>query len=298
MNTWINYHHLYYFHIIAREGSISQASKILKLGQPALSAQLKQLEEMLNVQLFERSHKKLNLTESGKIAYEYSAEIFKLGTEMVEALNDRLTPNRIHIQLGALDSIPKHLIFELCRRAYETSPCSISIIEGKDDELLRELLNHNIDLMLTNHVPKISDTRKIFSRKVAQIPVLMCGSIKFKKLKKGFPHSLDGQPFVLPTSHSKLRHDLEHFFKIKGIHPDIVAETQDTSLQKIIGSKGVGIIPIAEIAARGLLERGILTNLGSTEGVFEEIYLVSSVRKIENPVSSHLFKHFKIDLKR
>jgi len=294
MNSWINYHHLYYFHVIAHEGSISKASKILKLGQPTLSAQLKQLEESLGVQFFERSHKKLNLTESGKIAYEYTSEIFRLGSEMVEALKDRLTPDRIHVQLGALDSIPKHLIYELCKRAQETSPCSVSIIEGKDDELLRELLNHNIDLMLTNHLPKMIDAKRIFSRRVTQIPVLMCASPKFKHLKNGFPKSLNNQPFVLPTSHSNLRHALEHFFKIKGIHPDVVAETQDTSLQKILGSKAVGIIPIAKIAARGLLERGILINLGEVEGVFEDIFLVSSTRKIENPISSHLYKHFTL----
>ncbi len=294
MNPWINYHHLYYFHVVATEGSIAKASKKLKLGQPSISAQIRQLEKQLDVELFERSHKTLTLTETGKIAYQYTSEIFKLGSEMIQVLKDKLTHHRTHVQLGALDSIPKHLIYELSQSAQQTGPCTVSIHEGKDDELLRQLLHHDIDLILTNHVPKAFDTQKIYSRKVAQLPVFMCASEKFKHLKKNFPQSLNNQPFVLPTHDSKLRHDLDHYFKLHSIHPDVVVETQDTSLQKIIGSQGVGIIPIAEIAARGLLKRGILFNLGLVDGVIDEVHLVSATRKIENPISSHLFKHFQI----
>ena len=62
MSAWINYHHLYYFKAIAEKGSVSKAASKLRLGQPTLSAQLRQFEEALGVQLFERQHKKLILT--------------------------------------------------------------------------------------------------------------------------------------------------------------------------------------------------------------------------------------------
>jgi LysR family transcriptional regulator, transcriptional activator of nhaA len=79
METWINYHHLFYFKVIAEEGSVSRAAEKLRLGQPTLSAQLRQLEESLGVRLFERRHKKLILTEQGKVALEYSKNIFRTG---------------------------------------------------------------------------------------------------------------------------------------------------------------------------------------------------------------------------
>ena len=69
MNNWVNYHHLFYFKAIAEEGSVSKAAGKLRLGQPTLSAQLKQFEESLNVQLFERQHKKLRNRESMFINY-------------------------------------------------------------------------------------------------------------------------------------------------------------------------------------------------------------------------------------
>jgi LysR family transcriptional activator of nhaA len=55
LENWINYHHLFYFKTIAEEGTVSKAAEKLRLGQPTLSAQLKQFEENLGVQLFERN---------------------------------------------------------------------------------------------------------------------------------------------------------------------------------------------------------------------------------------------------
>jgi LysR family transcriptional activator of nhaA len=294
VDSWLNYHHLYYFQVIASEGSISKAAIKLRLGQPTLSAQLKQLEEKIGIQLFERHHKKLILTENGKIALEYAAEIFKMGHEMIEVLNDRLVPTRTHVQLGAIDSISKHLILRLVKAAYALGPCSVSILEGKDDELLRELLTHKIDLIFTNHLPLASDEKRIYSRLIAKLPVVICAAPQYKALKKGFPHSMSQKPFVLPTKHSRLRHEVDHYFNVHQIQPDIVGETQDTSLQKIMGTQGIGLIPISDLAVQSLIKKGELINLGYLEGVFDELYLVSCSRKIENPISSQLLKNFQL----
>ena len=110
MNQWINYHHLYYFKTIAEEGSVSKAAEKLRLGQPTLSAQLKQFEDSLGVALFERQHKKLILTEQGKLALDYAKNIFRMGSEMYEVLHDRLKPLKPSLHIGALDSIPKQIV--------------------------------------------------------------------------------------------------------------------------------------------------------------------------------------------
>jgi LysR family transcriptional activator of nhaA len=294
MDSWLNYHHLYYFKTIASEGSIAKAAKILRLGQPTLSAQLRQLEDKLGIQLFERQHKKLILTEQGRIALEYSSEIFRMGSEMVEVLHDRLIPTRTHVQLGALDSIPKHLIARLIEAAYRAGNCTVSVLEGGDSELVRELLAHRIDLILTNHPPSVADDRKLFMRSLAKLPVVLCASPKFRDLKKNFPKSLDQVPFVMPTRHSKLRQDIDHYLNTHGIQPDIVAEIQDTSLQKILGAHGIGVLPINELGAASLIKKGDLVKVGTLEGIHEELFLVSASRKIENPISSRLLKNFTL----
>lgn len=285
----LNFHHLYYFYVIAKEGSIAKAAERLRIGQPTLSTQLKQLEGSLGKELFERRKQRLYLSESGKLAYQYAEQVFNLGSEMVEVLQERLTNNRVHVQIGALDSVPKSIILKTIMQAYKMGNCSVSVLEGDGGQLLRELTAHKIDLLLANYPPQ-QDAKSIYSKPIAKLKVVVCAAPKFKDLKKNFPHSLEGQPFIIPTVHSHLRRELEHYFKINEIRVDQTAETQDTSLQLLLGQEGVGLIPIAEVAAQDLIKEKKLIVLGTLEGIYEEIWLASASRKIENPIAAKLMK--------
>ncbi len=290
---WLNYHHLFYFRMIAIEGGIARAAEKLHIGQPTLSAQLRQLEDMIGTPLFERRHRKLILTEAGKAALDYSNEIFRLGDEMLEVLKDRTIGNQVHLQIGALDSVPKTVLLAVVMAAYKIAPCVVSILEGKGDELLRELWAHRIDLIVSNYPPQVMEKTQVFSRSVAKLTVSVYGSEKYKPLKKGFPQSLHGSPFVFPTVHSKLRHDLNHYFKTHDILTHSVAETQDTSLQKLLAEHGVGLAPFSDMI--GSKEQN-LHRIGRLKNVFEEIWLISTQRKLANPIASNLMANFSIDV--
>lgn len=294
MKSWVNYHHLLYFKTIASEGGIARAADKLRLGQSTLSAQLKQFEETIGVKLFDRQHKKMVLTEAGRVALKYADEIFRMGDEMIEVLHDQLTPTRIHVQVGALESVPKHLILALVKAVYSYGDCAVTILEGKGDELIRELSLHRIDLLISNYMPSTHEALGLYSKSIARVPVSLCGAPKFKSLKDNFPESLAMAPMILPTIHSKLRHDLEHYFKSAGLIMDVVAETQDTSVQKLMGVDGLGILPIPTFAVEDLIKAGSLISLGKLPGVFEEFYLIAASRKIENPVSSQIMKSFHL----
>lgn len=289
---WINYHHLYYFMTIAEYNSISKAAEKLLLGQPTLSAQLKQFEDHLGVQLFERQHKKLILTEHGALALEYARNIFKLGGEMYEALHDRLKPSKINIQLGALDSIPKQVMLQLTQAALKISPCSISLVEGKFDELMRDLASHKVDLAITNFLPKLESTRGMYHKVLSKRVIGIYGSPSFKRLRKNFPQSLNDQPLVLPTYDSQMRYDLEHWLKLNNLTIDIVAETQDTALKKLMAVNSMAMIPAASHTVQRQILEGELILIGELKNVTEELFLISSQRKIANPVAAELMRTF------
>lgn len=294
-SVWLNFSHLYYFKVIASEESVIKAANKLRLGQSTLSTQLKQLEEQLGTKLFDRKNKRLIITDHGKSVLEYANEIFRMGSEMIEMIQDRKTPGRVHVQIGALDSIPKHVTLQIAQAAYRLGNCSLSILEGKSDELLRELEQHRIDLLVSNFVPNASQQIGLYSKLIASIPVAIYGAKRFARLKKGFPQSLNGQPFVLPTlAHSKLRQDIDHYFRLRELQIDLVAETQDTSLQKLFGIEGLGLIPLSNPAAAPYLRSGELIKIGDISTVQEEFYLLAASRKIENPISSKLIKSFKL----
>lgn len=294
MTTWINYHHLFYFKTIAEEGSVSKAAQKLRIGQPSLSAQLKILEDSLGVQLFERHHKKLVLTEQGKVALEYSKTIFKMGSEMYEVLHDRMMPQRLTLHLGSLDSIPKQIILKLAQSAYKIAPCQISLSEGKSDELIRELSAHKIDLVVTNFLPTIPESKGLFPKNITRTIVAIYGAPKFKNLKKDFPRSISKSPMILPTYDSKLRYDLDHWAKVHNVGFNVIAETQDIGMKKLMAINGLGLIPTATHTVARQVASGELIEVGRLQGVYEELYLLSAQRKIANPIAAKLMSSFVV----
>lgn len=294
MKKWINYHHLYYFKTIAESGSISEASKILKIGQPTLSSQLKQFEEQIDQKLFERAHKKITLTESGKIALEYAKEIFRLGSEMNQTFSDQKTPNRPRLSIGATDNIPKHIVYQLASTAFALGPCTLQMKEGNDQDMIEDLLSHKIDLVITNHQLQPDGERKLFMRTIARDKVIFCASPKWKKLIKGFPKSLNGTPIVMPHSQNQTRPLIDHYFEKMEVKPECVAEVQDTSLLKIFATEGVGVIPITASAVAGLIKKGDLIVIGETPNITEPIFLASADRRFQNPIAKALWEKFSI----
>lgn len=294
MSPWINYHHLFYFKAIAEEGSVSKAAVKLRLGQPTLSAQLKQFEETLGVQLFERHHKKLLLTEQGKVALDYAKNIFKMGSEMYEVMQDRMKPHKPSLHMGALDSIPKQIVLQLVQQAFKISPCQITLSEGKSDELLRELTTHRMDLLVTSFLPTGLDAKGLNPRSITKKNVAFYGAPKYKALRKGFPGSLAGQALIFPTYDSKLRQDLDHWARVHQIELDIITESQDIAIKKLMAISGMGLIPTASHTVTRQILSGELIEIGQLQGVYEELFLISAQRKIENAIASKLFKSFVI----
>ena len=292
----LNYHHLYYFKVIATEGSISKAALKLRLGQPALSMQLKQFEEFLGHTLFERKNRSLVLTEMGQMVLSYANEIFRIGDEMVEAIHDRPKFRKTRVQIGALDSVPKALIKAIMDKAFEQKDCQITILEGEGPELMEDLINHRLDLVISNAPPPTLTTERLYAKSLAKLPLVVCGSAKFKNLAKDFPQSLQAQPFIFPTIHSRVRNEIEHYFESEKIRVDMIAETQDTSLLKLLARDGKGLVVLAENAAQADLNEGTLVKIGDLGKKYEELWLISAHRKIQNPVAHLLMKEFTVEM--
>lgn len=290
--SWFNYHHLYYFHVIAREGSIAKASRILRIGQSALSIQLKTFEASLGVKLFERKAQKLRLTHVGKMVFSYATSIFKMGDEMVEAVQENKATTKIKVDIGVLDSVPKSVTHQLVVAALKLGDCFVSVVEGGGPELLQSLKQHKLHLVLTNSHAPLAPESDLLSRQIGEFPVVICAAPKFEKLKKSFPQSISGQPFILPTSHSKLRSDLEFFFKMNEVTPRILGESQESELDKRMALSGHAIIAISKHSVIEELGSGQLVSLGVLKSIKEQVWLTGIKRHIDNPIAATLLKDF------
>src|SRR6516162_2129596 len=106
---WLNYHHLLYFWIVAREGTIARACAELHLTQPTISGQLRSLERAFGTKLFNRAGRNLVLTDAGRVVYRYADEIFSLGRELQDTVRGRPVGSFVRLLVGIADTLPKQI---------------------------------------------------------------------------------------------------------------------------------------------------------------------------------------------
>src|SRR5688572_506410 len=104
---WLNYHHLLYFWLVAREGSLARASQELRLAQSTISGQIRLLERSLGEKLFVKSGRRLVLTEMGRVVLRYADEIFTLGRELRGAVQGGPLKRPMSLVVGIADVVPK-----------------------------------------------------------------------------------------------------------------------------------------------------------------------------------------------
>src|SRR5262245_16502699 len=114
---WLNYHHLHYFWAVARAGSIARASAELRLAQPTISGQIRELEHGFGEKLFARQGRRLVLTEAGRIAFKYAEQIFPLGRELVEAMRGHSSGEPLRLVVGISNVLPKSVARRLLKPA-------------------------------------------------------------------------------------------------------------------------------------------------------------------------------------
>ena len=124
---WFNYHHLRYFWMVAKEGTLRQAAEKLAVSQPSISAQIHLLEKSLGAQLFRRSGRRLLLTEMGQLAFGYAEDIFSTGQDLLDAVKDRPGYRPMRCQVGITNSVPKLVASRMIRPAFTLSLSLIHI---------------------------------------------------------------------------------------------------------------------------------------------------------------------------
>lgn len=273
---------------------MARAAKALRLGQSTLSAQLTTLEASLGVQLFDRVRKRLVLTEAGQVALVYAREIFSLGSEMVDSLNDRRDAGLLRAQIGALDSIPKGYVAEIIEFIKEKfGPCRLTLSEGREDDLLLRLKNHQLDLVLLTHQPSVNESITLDAELAGTTTIAVFASPQFSHIKENFPFSLGHVPLVLSPPHCKIRQNFLKFCQKNMIVTDIRVEAQDVGLQLQLVGQGHGVMLSGRRAAGETLSRSGLICLGSIADLQEELWLISTKRRIKNPIVSSCTENFR-----
>jgi LysR family transcriptional activator of nhaA len=282
---WLNYHHLLYFWNVARLGSVARASEELRLTQATVSAQLKSLEAAMGEKLLRKAGRHLALTETGKTVFRYAEEIFSLGQEMMGALKGRSEGRLARLAVGVADVLPKIVAFQLIEPALRLSEAyRILCREGTNDELLGALALHDLDVVLTDAPLDPGSNVRAFNHLLGECGLMLFGARKLaERYRRGFPKSLDGAPFLLPTRNTAARRSLDQWFQANNLQPRVVAEFEDSALLRVFGQHGKGLFFAPSIVGGDLAQQSGARVIGRIDEVRERFYAISLDRKLKHP---------------
>jgi LysR family transcriptional activator of nhaA len=284
----LNFNHLRYFWMVAREGTLTLAAEKLCLSPSTVSTQIKSLEEHLGHPLFERRGRRLHLTEYGRVVQEYADDIFALGHQLVDAVCAE-TPRRhaYRLRVGISNNMPKSVAYQLLAPALHVEGFPVQLVCRQDhaERLVADLATHHLDFVL-------ADAPVALAENLAADSILLGGTgVSFlgvptlvSRHLADFPSSLTGAPLLLPEIGSNMRNLLELFFEKNNIRPHIVAEFGDSALLKSFGQAGVGLFPVATLVADSVCTQYRCVNLGEIDPALREnFYAVTASVKRQNP---------------
>jgi LysR family transcriptional regulator, transcriptional activator of nhaA len=281
----INYHHLHYFWVTAREGGIARASAKLHLSQPSISAQIKLLEESLGVKLFQKHGRNLVLTDVGRVVQHYADEIFGAGRDLLDAVKSSQPGRGIPLTIGVSNAMPKLVISRLLRPLLQAEQAPrIVCKEDNTERLLGELATHALDVVLADTPAPPHIRVKVFNHALGRSDTGFFGNTgNLTALKKRFPQSLHGARVVLPTANTALRRDLDRWFDKLGIKPELVGEFEDPALMKAVGSDSGALFPAPLAIAEDVRRIYDVALVGRTADVEERYYAISAERRLTHP---------------
>ncbi len=286
---WLNYHHLLYFWTVAKEGSVTRASEQLYLSQPTISAQIRALERSLGEKLFVKSGRHLALSEMGRVVFRYADEIFALGRELSDTVKGRAKAHvggrPVRFLVGIANVLPKLIAYRLLKPALELSE-KIYIVckEDRPERLLAELAVHDLDLVLTDAPVSPHMKVRAYNHLLGECGVTIFALARSASLyRRGFPSSLNGAPFLLPTDNTALRRSLDQWFEAQQVRPAVVGEFEDSALLKVFGQTGLGLFAAPAAITKEIREQYGVQPIGQIDTIRERFYAISVERKLKHP---------------
>jgi LysR family transcriptional regulator, transcriptional activator of nhaA len=282
---WLNYNHLHYFWVVAREGGVVRASEELLVSQPTISNQLKELEGSLGHRLFDRVGRGLRLTEAGRVAFNYANEIFSLGQEMLNALEHQPAGRVMRLAAGVVDVIPKPVARQLLSPATKLEqPVRLVCREDKSDRLLADLAARRIDLVLSDAPIGTAVQVEGYNHLLGESGVSFFADAGLAaRYRPGFPKSLNGAPTLLPSDHTQVRRSLNAWFDTKRIHPVVAGEFDDSALMFWFGRTGHGVFPAPTVIEADIRREMGLELVGRLRDVRERFYAITLDEKPKHP---------------
>ena len=243
----INLHHLRIFYTVATSESFSRAAEKLDVSQPAVSMQVRKLEEALGVSLVQQVGRQLYLTEGGQILSEYAARIFNLVREAEDALAEVQGLRRGHVTVAASSTPGAYVLPPLIARFRQIHPgIDIDLQISNSHIVLERLQRGEVDFGVIGEVPGRSGDQALeFDLLVPDdLVVIVPPGHRFALEGVAGAAALAGEPLVLREPGSSQRQVLEARLRELGLQATVALQlgTTDAIKHAVAAGLGVGVL--------------------------------------------------------
>lgn len=291
MNQELNYKHLYYFWVTAKEGGMSHAAARLGMAVQTVSAQVRTLEQALGHALLKPAGRGIALTDAGEAAMAYADQIFQLGEELPAAVRDAATGQGLRLRVGISDGLPKLVVRHLLQPALEEGTTRLLCHEDEFDRLLADLALHRLDVVLSDRAAPANPNLRVYSHKLGEAPLSWFAPVALAgRRPRRFPACLEQMPLLLPTGHAAVRPRIDQWLQQQGLHPRLAGEFEDSALLAAFGRSGMGAFPASRWSRQELLADKSLVLLGDSPELVEAFYLISAERRIQHLLVQRLLE--------
>lgn len=286
----LNYHHLHYFHAVAREGNLTRAARQLNVAQSALSTQIRQLEAQLGHALFARQGRTLVLTEAGRIALAYADTIVSAGSELVATLREGRRAQRQVLRVGAVATLSRNFQRGFLAPLVGQPDVALVLHSGSLGELLARLGAHTLDLVLSNRrVQEDADTAWR-CQQIARQQVVLVGPPR-RGAAFRFPDDLAHVPLILPSRDSEIRTGFDGICERHGLRVTVAAEVDDMAMLRLLARDSDAVALVPGVVVVDELRSGALAEYAAVPSLYEAFYAISVRRQYQHPLVRPLLDH-------
>ncbi|MFM8333164.1 MAG: LysR family transcriptional regulator [Candidatus Methylumidiphilus sp.] len=288
----LNYHHLRYFWVIAKENNLTRAAERLHVSQSALSIQLRKLEESLGQTLFDRDGKRLLLTEAGRIALDYADAIFSTGDELLSLMHNRPGAHRQLLRVGAVSTLSRNFQLELMRPLLSRTDIELVLHAGSLPELLARMHTHTLDLVLSNRPVPPDAEANWHCHLLDEQSVSLVGHPQEASAPFRFPQDLQSMPLLLPGIESEIRAAFDFLLDHAGIRPLIIAEVDDMAMLRLLSRESGSLALVPPVVVQDELRDGLLVERYRIPEIRERFYAITPTRRFPNAILRELLAGF------
>jgi DNA-binding transcriptional LysR family regulator len=269
---------------LVETGSYTKAARSLNLTQPAVSHHIRQLEEELNIQLFYRQSKTLELTPAGKILLKYAKRATVLYSNLLQSLEDQQA-GISHFVVGITPTMEETLVPRVMAVYCASHPDSrITIFSDSIDNLYLRLKSHELDVAVaegampgSGFTSVLLDTDYLCLIVGPSHPFARRGSVTLEELK--------GENLILRTRQAGTRKLFDNYLtsisdSIRNFH--VILEMDNLNTIRELVSSGLGVSVISHSACRDAIQAGTLA-----EVPIQDFRLVREVNMVHNQDFSH-----------